>query len=150
MYGKFVLRIYSYPLKARSLLLLSFVTKISKSTLCLGGPKVEKSPPKFLYSLFFSTVSAHSFRGPKQVIIGDFSVSPLCFKGSILPYFCLNDSLYKTSPLVSTFTKLSQSSATLRCSYSLQSHYPTVVCRCYVLFFGFFGGGLLMLTKLSV
>ena len=77
------------------------------------------------------------------------SVSPLFSEGSILPNFFLKDALHITSPLVSAFTKLSQSSATLRCLTSLPTKRPTVVGRWFYILVGFDGVGL-MLTKLSV
>ena len=95
MYGKFVLRIYSYPLKARSLLLLSFVTKVSKSTLCFEGPKEVIITVKVLYELFLTTISAHLCGGFQLVLIGDYSISTLCFLGGVLPYLCLKYSTYK-------------------------------------------------------
>ena len=129
-----------FQLKARSLLLLSIVTKVSKSTLCLRGPKEVIITAEVLYYLFFSTISARLCSYLRSVLIGDYNISTLCFWGDFLPYLCLKDSTYKTSPLVSAFTKRPQSSATLRCHNSLPAHYPTVVDRCYVLFSWFLRG----------
>ena len=111
--------------------------------------KLKQSPPRSIGIDFHSTISAHLSRCLQSVLIGDFSVSALCFKGSVLPSFFLKDALHKTSPLVSAFTKRRQSSATLRCLTSLPSLYPTVGGCWLVLFFGFDRVGL-MLTKLSV
>ena len=75
-----------------------------------------------------------------------FLISPLCFLGSVLPHLCFKERLYKISSLVYAFTKLSPSSATLRCLNSLPSHYPTVDGRWQVLCFGFDSVGLILLT----
>ena len=97
-----------------------------------------------------STLSAHLCGMFGSILIGDYSISVLCFLGSLFPNLCLKESFIETSPLVSAFTKLSQSSFTLRCLTSLPSFIPTFDGRCYVLFFGYVGVGLLFLTKLSV
>ena len=57
----------------------------------------------------------------------------LCFQGDFV----------KTSPLVSLFTKRRQSSATLRCHYSLPTKRPTVVGRWFYVLVGFYGVGFL-------
>ena len=77
----------------RALFLFS-VTKVSKNTLSTIGPKVEKSPPKSVGIDFHSTISAHLFRKLQSVLIGDFSVSALFSKGSVLPHLFLKDSSY--------------------------------------------------------
>ena len=117
---------FSLLAQAAWLLLLFSVTKVSKNTLF-----------------------CHRSERSHNHLIGDYSISPLCFKEAVLPYLCLKESSYQSSPLDFAFIKLSQSSATLRCSCSLQSHYSTVVGRCYVLFFGFDGVSLLLTKKVS-
>ena len=86
---------------------------------------------KMIFILLFLLTLAVVF---SFMLIGDYSISPLCFLGSVLPHLCLEDSLYKTSPLVGAFTKLSQSSFTLRCLTSLPSLCPTVVGRWFLCF----------------
>ena len=112
--------------RAAWLLLLFSVTKVSKNTLF-----------------------CHRSERSHNHLIGDYSISPLCFKEAVLPYLCLKDSSYQSSPLDFAFTKLSQSSATLRCLVSLPTFIPTVVGRFYVLFFGFDGVSLLLTKKVS-
>ena len=87
--------------------------------------------------LFLLTLFMNSNRCLSVII----SVSALCFKSSILPSFFLKDSSYKTSPLVSAFTKRRRSSATLRCHYPLPTRYPTVVDRWFYILAGFYRGG---------
>ena len=70
-------------LMPRGHILLSFVTKVCKSTLLLIGPKVLIITAKVLYSLFLATISAHPFRNLQSVLIGDYEVSALCFEGSL-------------------------------------------------------------------
>ena len=81
-----------FPLEPRGLLLLSFVTKVSKSTLYLKGPKEVIITAKVLYYLFFCTISAHLFRCLQSVLIGDYSISALCFEGALF-----RTSLFKTA-----------------------------------------------------
>ena len=112
--------------------------------------KLNQSPPKFysaFSSLLFLLTFSAIFSRCLSVIV---SVSALFSKGSVLPRFFLQDDFVKTSPLVCAFTKRRQSSATLRCHYSLPTKRPTVGGRWLVLFFGSDGVGLLLLTKLSV
>ena len=72
--------------------LLFSVTKGSKSTLYLTGPKEVIITAKVLYYLFFSTISAHLFRYLQSVLIGDYSISALCFSGGLF-----RTSLFKTA-----------------------------------------------------
>ena len=116
---------------------------ISKSTLSLRGPKEVIITAKVFCYLFFSTISAHPFRYLQSVLIGDYSISALGFLGGLFRTSLFQDDFVETSPLVSAFTKLSQSSATLRCHHSLQSHRPTVVGRWWDVLIGFYGVGLL-------
>ena len=75
----------------------------------------------------------------KLILIGDYSISPLCFSGAVLrtslfktALFCLFATSLLSHSLISSFTRC--------CPYSLPTRYPTVVGRCQVLFFGFDGG----------
>ena len=70
-------------LMPRGHILLSFVTKVCKSTLSLVGPKVLIITVKVLYYLFLSTISAHLFRWLQSVLIGDYEISALCFQGAL-------------------------------------------------------------------
>ena len=105
----------SFPLEARGLLLCPERQSKQNALFPKRSERSHNHRQDFHQIDFLSTFSAHLFRELQSVLIGDYSVSVLFFKGSVLPSFCLKDSSYKTSPLVSAFTKPSQSSATLRC-----------------------------------
>ena len=119
----------SFPLEARGLLLCPERQSKQNALFPKRSERSHNHRQDFHQIDFLSTFSAHLFRELQSVLIGDYSVSVLFFKGSVLPSFCLKDSSYKTSPLVSAFTKLSQSSFTLRCHYSLTTFCPTVDSR---------------------
>ena len=108
-----------------------------------GKPKDEAIHRLSFYVALTSAPFSHSSLNISLSLSVNSSISTLCFTDTVLPHLCFKDSFHKTSSLDLTFTKLSQSSATLRCHYSLQSHYPTVVGRCYVLFFGLDGVSLI-------
>ena len=74
------------------------------------------------------------------MLIGDYNISALCFLGGLFRTSLFQDDFVETSPLVSAFTKRRQSSATLRCLYSLTAHYPTVVGRWFYILVGCYGG----------
>ena len=57
--------------------------KVIKSALSLRGPKEVIITAKVLYYLFFCTISAHLFRFFQLVLIGDYSISALCFSGGL-------------------------------------------------------------------
>ena len=56
------------------------------------GPKEVIITVKVLYYLFFCTISAHLCRYLKSVLIGDYSISALCFSGGLF-----RTSLFKTA-----------------------------------------------------
>ena len=100
--------------------------------LTLSGATITPQPKSYLIltaplSGAPRSKSPFSAEGPNENHLSViFLISPLCFLAGVLPYLCFQDSLYKTSPLVRAFTKLSPSSFTLRCLCPLPSHFPTV------------------------
>ena len=138
----------SFPLMARGHFLCPERQRKQNALLFATVRKCKELSSQFLTLSFFTTLSAHLCGKLKSVLIDNFCVSPLCFSGSVLPHLFLKDSSYKTSPLVSAFTKLGQSSFTLHCHYSLPSHYPTFVGRWQALFFGLVGVSLMLTSRL--
>ena len=84
----------SFPLKARCLLLLSVVTKVSKNTLVPVVRKYSKSPCQF-GSVFSSLQFLLTLGiGNKSLLIGDFEVSALCLSSALY-----RTALFKTTSL---------------------------------------------------
>ena len=84
-------RSVSFPLKPRGLILLSRATKVSKNALSAHRPKELKITVRAWEWLFFSTLSAHSFRRNKSLLIGNFQISALCLSSAFF-----RTSLFKT------------------------------------------------------
>ena len=80
-----------FPLEPWGLLLCPG-RQSKQSALSLRGPKEVIITVKVFCSLFFSTISAHLCRYLKSVLIGDYSISALCFSGGLF-----RTSLFKTA-----------------------------------------------------
>ena len=137
----------SFPLKARGLLLCPERQSKQNALLCQRSERGHNHRFGFYQVDSYSTFSAHLCDVFKCILIGDYSISALCFKGALF-----RTSLFKTAFLCLFATSLlSQSlisSFTLRCHYSLPTQRPTVVGRCYVLFFSLDRAGLMLTSRL--
>ena len=95
LYGRLLPYPDSFPLEARGLLLLSLVTKVSKSTLVPEGRKLKNhrhSLRQLIFSLPFLLTFVAVFGRCLSVIV---SVSPLCFSVALF-----RTSLFKTALLL--------------------------------------------------